>query len=90
MNKAELCAKVAENGDMTKAEAERTLNSVVDTIKAELARGEKVVITGFGTFETDERAERQGRNPQTGDAITIAACKVIKFKVGKHLKDAVK
>lgn len=88
MNKAELIAAVAENADMTKKDAEKAVKAFVDVITEELKKGEKVQVVGFGTFEVSERAEREGRNPHTGETMKIAASKAPKFKAGKALKDA--
>ena len=89
-NKQELIAKVAESADLTKKDAEKAVNAVFASVSEFLAKGEKVQLIGFGTFETRERAAREGRNPQTGEEIEIAASKVPAFKAGKALKDAVK
>ncbi|HCN74925.1 HU family DNA-binding protein [Pseudolactococcus plantarum] len=89
-NKQELIAKVAESAELTKKDAEKAVNAVFASVSEFLAKGEKVQLIGFGTFETRERAAREGRNPQTGDAIKIAATTVPAFKAGKALKDAVK
>ena len=89
-NKQELIAKVAESADLTKKDAEKAVNAVFASVSEFLAKGEKVQLIGFGTFETRERAAREGRNPQTGDSIKIAATTVPAFKAGKALKDAVK
>lgn len=89
-NKQELIAKVAESADLTKKDAEKAVNAVFASVSEFLAKGEKVQLIGFGTFETRERAAREGRNPQTGAAIKIAATTVPAFKAGKALKDAVK
>lgn len=89
-NKQELIAKVAESAELTKKDAEKAVNAVFTSVSEFLAKGEKVQLIGFGTFETRERAAREGRNPQTGDAIKIAATTVPAFKAGKALKDAVK
>ena len=89
-NKQELIAKVAESADLTKKDAEKAVNAVFASVSEFLAKGEKVQLIGFGTFETRERAARKGRNPQTGDSIKIAATTVPAFKAGKALKDAVK
>ncbi|MFZ2559901.1 MAG: HU family DNA-binding protein, partial [Lactococcus chungangensis] len=71
-NKQELIAKVAESADLTKKDAEKAVNAVFASVSEFLAKGEKVQLIGFGTFETRERAAREGRNPQTGDSIKIA------------------
>ena len=89
-NKQELIAKVAESADLTKKDAEKAVNAVFASVSEFHAKGEKVHLIGFGTFETRERAAREGRNPQTGDSIKIAATTVPAFKAGKALKDAVK
>jgi len=90
MNKAELIAAVAEKAELSKKEAEKVLAVFTDIVTEELVKGERVAITGFGTFEVANRAEREGRNPKTGEPMTIAATKAPKFKAGKLLKDAVK
>lgn len=87
MNKMELVAAVAKEADLSKKDAEAAVACVFDTIAAELAKGEKVQLVGFGTFEVSERAAREGRNPKTGESMQIAACKTPKFKAGKALKD---
>ena len=89
MNKTELVAAVAEKAEISKKDAEKAIKALVDTITAELVKGEKVQVVGFGTFEVNERAEREGRNPKSGETVTIAASKNPKFKAGKALKDAV-
>ena len=90
MNKTELIAAVAEKAGLSKKDADAAVAAVFDTMTAELKKGEKVQLIGFGTFEVRERAAKQGRNPKTGEAMTIAASKVPAFKAGKALKDAVK
>jgi DNA-binding protein HU-beta len=90
MNKTELIAAMAEKAEISKKDAEKALTAFTNIIADTLVDGDKVAITGFGTFEVVERAERQGRNPATGEAITIAASKSPKFKAGKALKEAVK
>jgi len=89
LNKAELVASVAEKADITKKEAERAVNALFASIEEALAKGDKVQLVGFGTFEVKERAARVGRNPRTGEEIAIAATKVPVFKAGKALKEAV-
>ena len=90
MNKNELVAAIAEEGAFTKKDAETGLNAVIAAITEALAEGEKVQLIGFGTFETKERAAREGRNPRVpGETIKIPACKAPAFKAGKALKDAV-
>lgn len=90
MNKTELIAAMAEKAEISKKDAEKALTAFTNIVADTLVDGDKVSITGFGTFEVVERAERQGRNPATGEAITIAASKSPKFKAGKALKEAVK
>tara|TARA_B100002019_G_scaffold22543_1_gene17139 strand:- start:7075 stop:7347 length:273 start_codon:yes stop_codon:yes gene_type:complete len=88
MNKSELIDAVAESTSLSKADAGRALESVLETIKSTLKSGEKVTIPGFGTFEARQRNARTGRNPQTGETIQIAASKTPGFKAGKQFKDA--
>lgn len=90
MTKAELVVKIAEKANLTKADAERALNSFLDTVEGTLVKDGKLTLTGFGTFVVDERKARVGRNPRTGAEIKIPATKVVKFRPGKILKDAVK
>ncbi|MBQ4120170.1 MAG: HU family DNA-binding protein [Clostridia bacterium] len=90
MNKTELVASIAEKANITKKDAEKAVAAFVDTVVAELKAGEKVQLVGFGTFEVRERAARQGINPQTKQAITIAASKNPVFKAGAALKNAIK
>jgi len=89
MNKSELIEAIAESAELTKSDAGRALDAALEAITAALKRGETVSLVGFGSFGVKERAERQGRNPQTGNAITIQAAKIPSFKAGKALKDAV-
>ena len=89
MNKTELIDAMASKTGMTKKNAKAALNAFVETVSEELVKGGKVALTGFGTFEVSERAEREGRNPQTGETMKIAASKAPKFKAGKVLKDQV-
>lgn len=90
MNKVELIGAVASKSGISKKDVEKAINTFTNIVTDTLVNGDKVAITGFGTFEVVERAERQGRNPSTGETITIAASKSPKFKAGKALKDAVK
>jgi DNA-binding protein HU-beta len=90
MTKTELVDVVAQKGGMTKAAAGRAVDAVVEGITKALSKGEKVTVTGFGTFEVRHRAARMGRNPQTGATLHIAATKTPAFKSGKALKEAVK
>ena len=89
MNKTELVAAMAEQAEMTKKDAEKALTAFTEVVAKELKNGGKVQLVGFGTFEVSERSAREGRNPQTGEAMTIAASKTPKFKAGKALKDEV-
>lgn len=89
MNKTDLVNAVAEKAELTKKDAEKAVNAVFASIEEALARGEKVQLVGFGTFEVRDRAERTGRNPKTGEEILIPASKVPAFKPGKALKEAV-
>ena len=89
MNKTELVAAIAEQAGISKKDAEKALKAFTDVVADELKKGGKVQLVGFGTFEVSERAAREGRNPQTGKAITIQASKAPKFKAGKALKDMV-
>ena len=88
MNKTELVDAIAAAADITKAQAGRALDAVLESVTETLKKGEKVTLIGFGTFETRERAARTGRNPQTGKEIQIAASTTPAFKAGKKLKDA--
>ena len=89
MNKAELVAAMAEQAGLSKKDAEATLKAFTDVVSDELKNGGKVQLVGFGTFEVSERAAREGRNPQSGEVMKIAASKAPKFKAGKALKDLV-
>ena len=85
MNKAELIAKISEDAEVSKAQANAVLDSFVTTVTKTLKGGGKVTLVGFGTFSVTKRAARNGRNPQTGQVIKIKAKKVAKFKAGKEL-----
>ena len=89
MNKTELISAMAEQAELSKKDTEAALTAMLDTITATLAKKEKVQLVGFGTFETRDRAERTGKNPATGEALTIPASTAPAFKAGKALKDAV-
>ena len=89
MNKTELIAAVAEKAEISKKDSEKALKAFVDVVTEQLKAGDKVQVVGFGTFEVSERAAREGRNPQTGETMKIAACKEPKIKAGKTLKDAI-
>lgn len=88
MNKAELVDQIAEAADISKASAARALDAALQSITDSLINAEPVSLVGFGTFTVRERSARQGRNPQTGATIQIAAAKVPAFKPGKALKEA--
>ena len=89
MNKTELIAIAAENTGMTKKDTERVLNAAIDAITTALIRGDKVQLSGFGTFETKDREARIGRNPHTKEAVEIPATRVPAFKASKTLKDTI-
>ncbi len=89
MNKSDLVDAIAESAGLSKADAGRALDAVVDTITSALKSGQSVSLVGFGTFSVRDRAARTGRNPRTGETIQIAASKNPAFKAGKALKDAV-
>lgn len=89
MNKVELIAAVAETAGLSKKDAEKAIKAFTDVVATELKKGGKVQVVGFGTFEVSERAEREGRNPQSGEVMKIAASKAPKFKAGKALKDMI-
>jgi DNA-binding protein HU-beta len=89
MNKAELIDAVAAEAKLSKADAGRAVDAVVDSITSALGKGQQVSVVGFGTFSVKHRAARSGRNPRTGETISIAASNVPGFKAGKALKDAV-
>lgn len=89
MNKTDLIDAIALDADLSKAAAQRALDSMVKQVIAAVAKGESVQLVGFGTFAAGSRAERKGRNPSTGAEITIAAAKTVKFAAGKSFKDAV-
>ncbi len=90
MKKAEFIEAVASKSELTKQDAKKVVDSLFETISTTLAKGEKVQLVGLGTFEVRERSERTGRNPQTGEEMTIPATKVPGFKAGKEFKEAVK
>ena len=87
MNKTELVAAIADHAEISKKDAEKALKAFTDVVAAELKKDGKVQLVGFGTFEVSKRAEREGRNPQSGEPMKIAASKAPKFKAGKALKD---
>lgn len=90
MTKSELAARVAAQASLSAAAADKAVVAVFSAISDALASGETVTLTGFGTFSTRRREARQGRNPRTGESITIAASNIPAFKAGKTLRDAVK
>ncbi|MBS1746865.1 MAG: HU family DNA-binding protein [Bacteroidetes bacterium] len=85
MNKGELVAKIAEDADLSKAQANSALDAFIGAVTKSLKSGDKVTLVGFGTFSVSKRSARTGRNPQTGAAIKIKAKKVARFKAGKEL-----
>lgn len=87
MNKTELVAAIAQETQLSKKDAEAAVKAFIDVVAGELKKGEKVQLVGFGTFEVSERPAREGRNPRTGETMTIEASKAPKFKAGKALKD---
>ena len=89
MNKTQLIQKIAENGNMTKKDAEVALNAVVAAISDAVAAGEKVQVSGFGSFDVKARDARTGRNPKTGEAVEIAASKRVVFSAAQALKDKI-
>ncbi len=90
MNKGEFVEALADRLDVSRAQADRALSAVLEIVTEQLAQGEKIAFTGFGSFEVSKRAARTGRNPQTGATIKIAATSVPKFTAGASLKSAVK
>lgn len=89
MNKTELVAKISEQTELSKKDAEIAINAFIDVVADTLVSGEKITITGFGSFEVVERAARKGRNPRTGKSISIPKSKSPKFKPSKNLKEAI-
>ena len=90
MNKTELIAVAAENAGMTRKDAERVLNAAIDAITLSLSKGEKVQLSGFGTFEVRQRQARMGRNPKTRETVEIPPARVPDFKPSQNLKEIVK
>lgn len=90
MTKAELVAKIAESAGIARTIAEKALNGFISSVSSALSQEEKVTLVGFGTFDVALRAEREGRNPRTGQPIKIPSSKTVRFKPGNRLKDAVK
>ena len=89
MKKSEMIEAIATSTGVSKTEAEKVFNATFDLFKDELSKGEKVSVAGFGVFKISERAARDGRNPQTGETIKIAASKSVSFKAGTALKEEV-
>lgn len=89
MNKSEFVAAVAEKAGTSNVDAKKAVDAMLEVITEELRKGGDVTLIGFGAFRVKDRPERQGRNPQTGEPLTISAAKVASFKVGSGLKDAV-
>jgi DNA-binding protein HU-beta len=90
MNRADLVTRISQDADITKREAEKALNALVDSVQEALSKGDSVTLVGFGTFSVMSRAARKGRNPQTGREIFIPASKTPKFRAGKGLREAVR
>ena len=90
MNRTELIERIADAAELTKIAAERALGALLESITVSLKKDEPVVLVNFGTFVVRKRAARKGRNPQTGQEIKIKAAKVVSFKAGKALKEAVR
>ncbi len=88
MNKSELIEAIAQNADISKAAAGKALDGMIEAVTTALKSGDTVTLVGFGTFYVGERAERNGRNPKTGEPLVIPAAKTPKFRAGKALKDA--
>ena len=89
MNKADLIEQIAQSAEVSKMAAERALDALVAAVKTSLKKGDMVTLVGFGTFYVGKRKARTGRNPRTGEALTIEASKVPRFRAGKALKDAI-
>jgi len=90
MTKTELVGKIASEAGISKAQAEKAVDGFVSAVSDALASGDKITLVGFGTFSIGERAQREGRNPRTGEKIQIPASKIVKFKAGKTLSEKVK
>lgn len=88
MTKSDIISEIANKSNLTKADAEKALNSFVEITKDTLKKEGKLALAGFGSFIVSERKERQGRNPQTGETMTIKASKTVRFRAGKALKES--
>jgi DNA-binding protein HU-beta len=88
MTKSEFVAKVADKAKLKKVDAEKAVNAFLETVSETLKSGEKIIFTGFGSFEVTDRAAKEGRNPKTGEKMQIKASKAARFKAGKALRDA--
>ena len=89
MNKADLIEQIAQAAEISKSAAERAVDALVGAVKTSLRKDEQVTLVGFGTFYAGKRAARAGRNPRTGEALSIKAARLPKFRAGKALKDAI-
>ena len=89
MKKVDIASRIADKIDITKTQAEDAVNAILDEVKQALAKGESVIIRRFGAFQAREKDARLGRNPKTGEKAEISARRVVRFKSGKHFKDAV-
>jgi DNA-binding protein HU-beta len=90
MNRADLVTRISKDAEITKRQAEKALNALVDSVQEALSKGDSVTLVGFGTFTVMSRAARKGRNPQTGREIFIPASKTAKFKAGRGLRQSVR
>lgn len=90
MTKAELVAKIANDTGITRSQTEKAVDAFVSAVSMALESGDKITLVGFGTFSVAERAEREGRNPRSGEKIKVPASKVVKFKAGKTLSEKIK
>ncbi len=89
MTKAELITRMADDAGITKGKAEQALSSFIEAVTGTLSSGDKITLVGFGTFDVGERAQREGRNPRTGQAITIPASRTVRFRAGNKLRESV-
>jgi DNA-binding protein HU-beta len=90
MNRADLVTRISKDAEITKRQAEKALNALVDSVQEALSKGDSVTLVGFGTFSVMSRAARKGRNPQTGREIFIPSSKTPKFKAGKSLRESIR